>query len=173
MAISSSIRSRRFAARQAKLLGDNQSGKIQHLVIFKLRQEWFAVAVTSVYKVIPFPKLYEAPHHKGVILTNYQDREILVIDVGQKIFGELPQNFADIRNLEAQYLLILGINDNNLIGLPIDSIPSVKRIPESAFMDIPESYLSTGNIHFIGDKMIKTEEFPRVFCLEILKLNNI
>lgn len=166
MAILSSLRSRRFAARQS----EDRTAKIEHLIVFRLREEWFAIDVLKVHKVIPLPKIYGDPHHTGISLTDYQGQEILVIDVGHKIFGESRQDLAEKGFMEQQYLVILQSESSELLGLPIDSAPTVRRVPESAFVAIPDTYLSTGNIRCISNKMIKADDCPAIFWLDTSQL---
>lgn len=164
MAISSSLRSRRFSNRQTE--------DIQHLVIFQLRQEWFAIKAVTVHKVIPLAKVYGDPHHTGISLTNYQDQEILVIDVGYKIFGETPQALENSNLSQPKFLVIFSSAQGELTGLPIDSSPMIRRIPQSAFTAIPDTYISSGNIRCLSNQMIKTDDLPPVFELDPFQLIN-
>jgi chemotaxis signal transduction protein len=155
MAIYSPLRSRRLAAQQTEAS--------QRLITFKLGEENFALPLDRVQKVTTLDLLYADPQGTGVSLTTYQDREVLVIDVGHRIFGKPPQiwlpgeheNSSSIGtnpNLNLiRYLLILKSESNEspdqiedrLVGLRIDSPPSIQSMPLSAFQPLSDlhSYL--------------------------------
>ncbi len=84
MAIFSPLRTRRLAARKAEVT--------QQLIVFRLQQEWFALPINAVQKVLPMPNVYGDPQATGVSLTIYQDKELLVVDVGRRIFREPPKS---------------------------------------------------------------------------------
>ena len=152
MAISYSRKSRRFKSHSATIT--------QQLITFKLRQEWFALPIKSVQKVFPMGKVYGDPKGTGVSLTIYQDKELLVVDVGHRIFGETPSpNPPETgENAIQRFLLIVQSSQGELIGLPIDSLPALRRVPESAFTPLPEAYISEANIRCVSSLMLQTQE---------------
>lgn len=138
MAIYSPLRYRRLANRQTE--------KTTQFIGFRLRQEWFALPINNVYKVIPIGEIYTVD--TGINLTNYEGKEILVLDVARQIFAEALSSPAKIE--EAKCLAIVISNSGDLLGLPADSPPSIFRIPESAFAALPEVYSEQGNIQSIS-----------------------
>jgi chemotaxis signal transduction protein len=178
MAIYSPLRSRRLAAQQAD--------KTQRLITFKLGEETFAVPLDQVQKVTTLDRLYGDPHHTGVSLTTYQGQELVVIDVGQRIFGRTPQGLSPDRQEHSsvvstdrpdpiKYLLVLQSDlvsnatetDHRLVGLPIDSAPSIQSISVSAFQPLPEIYRQHGNIHCVSSFSIDLPDRPSIFLLDI------
>ena len=165
MAIYSPLRSRRFAARQTEAT--------QQLIAFRLRQEWFTLPVHAVQKVVQMGKVYGDPQGTGISLTNYQDKELLVVDVGHRIFAEAPN--PDLASEEVKktndftqqrFLLIVQSEAGDLVGLPIDSPPAIRRVPESAFTPLPEAYMAQGNIQCISSKMVQLTNQPPLFLLD-------
>ncbi|NES81128.1 MAG: chemotaxis protein CheW [Moorea sp. SIO2B7] len=161
------LRARRFAARQTETT--------QQMIAFLLRQEWFAVPIRYVQKVVPLGNVYGDPKGTGVSLTIYQGQELLVVDVGHRIFAEV-QNLElpseeDIltknnSNLNQQrFLLIIQGAFGESVGLPIDSPPSIRRVPESAFKPLPEGYVSQGNIQCVSSMIIEVNDEPPLFLL--------
>jgi purine-binding chemotaxis protein CheW len=71
----------------------------QQVIVFRLRNEGFALPIRAVQKVIPMDKVYGAPGGGGVSLTLYQDRELMVIDVGRRIFRGKPSDESFKSNL--------------------------------------------------------------------------
>jgi chemotaxis signal transduction protein len=148
MAIYSPLRSRRLAAQQAEAT--------QRLIIFQLRQSTFALPLDKVHKATTFDRLYGDANGAGVTLTTYQGRELTVIDVGNKIFGATPTvlpplksiiaNQSNDSDLEVSHLLILQREDGQLVGLPIDSPPSIRPVAASAFSPLTTTDPQYGNL---------------------------
>jgi purine-binding chemotaxis protein CheW len=117
MAIHSPLRYRRLNAHQTEAT--------QQLLAFRLRQEWFALPIDDVQKVVQMGKVYGDPQGTGISLTKYQDRELLVIDVSQRIFAEAPSANTNLNEVtQVRFLAIVQGDTGELVGLPIDSPPS-------------------------------------------------
>lgn len=143
MAIFSPLRSRRFAR--------NQTEPTIHLIAFSLRQQWFALPILQVVKVVPMGNLHGDPKQFGIAVTVYQDQELLVLDVGHRIFQDTPS--ASIGG--AAYLLIVQNSTGDLVGIPIDAPPTLRRVPESACKPLPEDYMNYGNIKCVSDIIVE------------------
>ncbi len=182
MAIYSPLRSRRLAAQQTEAT--------QRLITFKLGEETFALPLANVHKVTTLNRLYGDPHDTGIGLTTYQGRELVVIDVGHRIFGKTPQvlppssqphhdpivTFDDTDTASGdraeltRYLLILQPEPHRLVGLPIDSPPSIQSIQLSAFQPLPEIYRQHSNIHCVSALSIDLPDRPSIFLLDVDRL---
>ena len=183
MAIYSPLRSRRLAAQQTEAT--------KRLITFKLGEGDFALPLDRVHRVTTLDRVYGDPDQTGVSLTTYQGREIVVIDVGYRIFGKeqqvlLPsqQHRTTALNIHQQgdlvrYLLILQAESVDgligaLVGLPIDSAPSIQSIKLSAFQPLPEIYRKHSNIHCVsamsvtvtGDSVAQGLDRPSIFLLD-------
>ncbi len=179
MAIFSPLRSRRSSTRQTEIT--------QQLIAFRLRQEWFALPIETVLKVVPMGSVYGDPKGTGVSLTIYQGCELLVVDIGYRIFGEAPSPDLATRNAltpskataplvehsevgrpvvtQERYLLIVQSSDIEIFGLPIDSPPMMRRVPESSFTPLPTTYVAQGNIQCVSSLMIPATDQPPLFLL--------
>ena len=176
MAIFSTITSRRYANRQAKAT--------QQLIVFQLYSQGFALPIRAVQKVITRGEIYGASEGGAAGLTLYQDQELLVIDVEHRIFkGKPRQNISvstksqDILDHVAtapeedkdesgqRYLLIVQNRAGKIVGLPIDSAPSLQRIPESAFTPLTPEYMAEGNIRCVSALIIQNKDEPPLFLL--------
>jgi chemotaxis signal transduction protein len=159
MAIYSPLRSRRLAAQQTEAT--------KRLITFKLGESDFALPLDRVQKVTTLDRVYGDPDRTGVSLTTYQGREMVVIDVGYRIFGKeqqvlLPSQQKRTTTLTIQqdgdlvrYLLILQAESvdglvGQLVGLPIDSPPSIQSVQLSAFQPLPDIYRKHSNIHCVS-----------------------
>ena len=78
MSVFSPLTSRRSSNRKVK--------PTQQLIVFRLRNEGFALPIRASLKVIPLGEVFGAPQTTGVGLTLYQEQELLVIDIGKRIF---------------------------------------------------------------------------------------
>ncbi len=171
MAIYSPLRSRRLAAQQTEAT--------QRLITFKLGAETFALPLDRVHKVTTIDRLYGDPNHTGVSLTTYQGRELVVIDVMHRIFGKtqqvlLPSQKKSSVAVKAQsnpdlvrYLLVLQPEPEQLVGLPIDSPPSIQSIQISAFQPLPDIYRQHSNIHCVSTMSIDLPDRPSIFLLDV------
>ncbi len=167
MAIYSPLRSRRLAAQKIEAT--------KRLITFKLGTEDFALPLDQVQKVTTLDRIYGDPDRTGVSLTTYQGRELVVIDVGYRIFGKeqqaiLPSQQKRTSKLDPQsssdlvrYLLILKSAPGEtaeaattLVGLPIDSPPSIQSIQLSAFQPLPDIYRKHTNIHCVSAMSVAT-----------------
>ena len=218
MAILSTLRSRRFAAVQTETT--------EQIITFCLRQEWFALPILAVQKVIPLGKVYGDPQGTGVSITAYEEQEIVVIDVAKFIFQDLSSSDQKssefgIRNSELsynsqlsgiqelgkgtslplnksnpelersdfelvepemdtvtselswldweqqRYLVIINLHEEtqDLLGLPIDSQPVMRRVTKSNFKALPQAYLNRGNINCVSEEIIELPEHPPIFLL--------
>jgi chemotaxis signal transduction protein len=176
MAIYSPLRSRRLAAQQTEAT--------QRSIVFKLWDETFAIPFDRVHKVTTLDvsgeklgqRLYGDPNGTGFSLTTYQGHELVVIDVGSQIFGKSQQALLPTSSRETvstlksdlvRYLLILQLDGEELIGLPIDSPPSIQSIQLSAFQPLPDIYRNHCNIHCVSAMSIDKPDRPSIFLLDV------
>jgi chemotaxis signal transduction protein len=171
MSIYSPLRSRRLAAK-------DRAEVTQRLITFKLGAETFALPLDRVHKVTTLDRVYGDPNNTGFSLTAYQGRELVVIDVGHRIFGRAVQILppspkltlggkSDENPSVVKYLLVLQPDPDRLVGLPIDSAPSIQSIPVSAFQPLPEIYRQHSQIHCVSSLSSDTAERPAIFLLDI------
>jgi chemotaxis signal transduction protein len=185
MAIYSPLRSRRLAAQQTEAT--------KRLITFKLGEGDFALPLDRVQKVTTLDRVYGDPDRTGVSLTTYQGRELVVIDVGYRIFGKAQQVLLPSQQTrtsplttqldgETRYLLILKSEPvetatglvSQLVGLPIDSPPSIQSVKLSAFQPLPEIYRKHSNIHCVSAMSVAAPasggsqglELPSIFLLD-------
>jgi hypothetical protein len=140
MAIYSPLRLRRQVAQRAEVK--------QRLIVFQLQSVTFALALDGVVKVTTLERLYGDVAGTGAIFITYQGQEIEAIDVGAKIFGQPPIVIPSLDALrtidplshEGSYSIVLQSADRGLIGLPIDSKPSITSMVFSAFVPLLEAH---------------------------------
>ena len=155
MAIFSPLRSRRY--RNAHIEATKQ------MIAFRLRHTEFALPIDTVVKVIPLGNIYGDPQQQGVAVTIYHNKELLVVDVAQRIFQDCPSSLEQLNN--QRFLLILQI-DQEFVGLPIDSPPAIRKIPASAIKPLPHGYITQGNIKCVSSMIIQIAEESPLFLLD-------
>lgn len=153
-----------------------RSEPTQQLIVFRILQEWFALPIRAAYKVIPIGTVYGNPEG-GVGLTRYQDRDVIVIDVQHRIFGEsvrsrLPAAAAEppVAAAMVSHLLLLQSTQGELIGVPLYTFPCLRRVPESAFAAIPPIYLAEGKIRCVSALITVAADEPPMFLLNLSQL---
>lgn len=158
----------------------------QKLIVFYIQQEWFALPIQAAERVLELGQVYGAPTGTGLQFTHYQDREILVIDVAQRIFGkrdaeaaqfstgEVPPRLQAASTTATQplpspsFLLILQSGAQSVtqerVGIPLYTPPSLQRVPLSAFKPLPSAYLAEGAIQCVSALVVVAEQ-PPIFLL--------
>lgn len=169
MAVFSPLTSRRSTHRKIEAT--------QQLIIFRLAGEGFALPIHAVQKVIPLEKVYGSSGGGGVGLTLYQERELLVINVKERIFKQASGQESSAETFATQgqvlppdqsaegYLLIVQSSRNKLVGLPLDAPPSLQRVPESAFTPLTSDYMAEGNIRCVSALVLQSNDEPPLFLL--------
>jgi len=158
-----------------------QAEPTQQLIVFQILQEWFALPIRAAYKVVPIGQVYGS-HQGSIGLTRYQDQDVLVIDIQRRIFGEqmssplLSASEAPATTQPAspaqhqQYLLLIQSSQGELIGLPLRTFPSLRRVPESAFKPLPPMYLAEGKIRCVSALVTAKNDRPPTFLLNLSQL---
>lgn len=163
--------SRRGAARR------NQA--TQQLIVFRIRHEWFALPIRFAYKVIPMGQTYGMCRNEGISLTRYQDRDVLVIDIQRRIFFSSPEQYlvsgeldsvsssrsSSLTSFNQQHLLLMQTSHGELMGIPLEAPPSLRRVPDSAFAPVPTEYLKQGNIRCISALVVPSKDESPIFLL--------
>ncbi|MBC7971139.1 MAG: chemotaxis protein CheW [Verrucomicrobia bacterium] len=175
MSLQLSPRSQRLRSRKAEFT--------HQIIVFRLRQEWFALPIQAAQKVIPLGKVYGAGAGSAIGLTLYQDREIPLLDIQQRIFGTATQalltgnpsppkqnaSHVDPFSL-GRFLLLVQTITGATIGFPLDAQPMLRRVPESAFTPLSATYLAEGQLRCIKCLIIPAPEQPPIFLLNLDQL---
>ncbi|ACB53666.1 hypothetical protein cce_4318 [Crocosphaera subtropica ATCC 51142] len=161
-----------YSHHRSRRLANKNKENTRQIVTFLLGKEWFALPIDAIQKVVQLGKIYGDPQQKGISLTHYQGQELLVIDVARRIFGtEVLLSHKDTE--QTRFLLIIHNKNNEIVGLPIDSPPSILRIPESALIPLPDIYLTQGNIDCISSTLIQVNEQQSFFLLDVSQLMSV
>lgn len=161
MATLSSSRTRRSRSRTAEAT--------RQVLTFKLQDEWFALPLEAVQKVSTLGDIYGDGNHSGISLTVFEGRELVVVDVAQRIFSQPDNNATEAiapSDETPNFLIVVRSSEDNWVGLPTKTPPSVRRVPETAFTPLPETYQSAGNIQCVSSLTVQTDDEPPIFMLD-------
>ncbi|MEM9002542.1 MAG: chemotaxis protein CheW [Cyanobacteria bacterium P01_F01_bin.86] len=185
MAILSPLKSRRLRSHKGETT--------QQVIVFQIQREWFALPIFTVKKVVPQSNTQGDYQASGTGLTVYEGKELLVLDIARQVFGsnrdrELSPNPSSVTpppssvpptlataaptpppepsaNAKQGYLLIIRDHQEELIGLPIESTPTVRRVPQSAMVPLPASYAARVNIQYVSGLIVQSHDQPILFFL--------
>lgn len=135
-----------------------------------IHAEGFALPITAVQQVVPLDRIYGDPQRSGLSLTRYRDQEILVVDIGHRIFGNAPSLATSGAIATPQFLLVVQNSLGDAVGIPLDSPPIVRRLADSSFTPIPQAYLATGNLRCLSSQRVTTEANESFFVLDVESL---
>jgi len=112
----------------------------EKLVVFELNSEPYGVDVTQVQSIIPMQKTVSVPGASSFVegVVNLRGAVIPVVDLRSRF--ELPQPTNGHK--DKSVIVIAELNDL-LVGLVVDKVTEVIKIPESAIE--PPSSLLTGS----------------------------
>ncbi len=166
----SSLKLKRSAARHAET--------VHPMLVFCLRQDWFALPIHAVQKVIEIDNLYGTGSDSTAGLALYQNQKIPVIDVEQRIYGRASQKILSSSNdlssqttsLYSRFLVVVLNQQGEPIGLPLASPPTLQRFVESAFAPLPATYLLEGNLCCVAAVATPNPDVPPIFVLNLNQL---
>lgn len=156
-----------------------QSEKKQQLIVFQIGQDYFALPIQAVVRVVSMGNTYGDPYKVGASVTVHQGQEMAVLDVGRHVFGELSQpprrplaSSAEGANPLSSYLIIAKTLHNTLVGLPVQAQPTVRQVPLSSFNPLPLDNVAKVNIQCVSSLVIEPDHQP-MFLLNTEQLSQL
>ncbi|NJR61659.1 MAG: hypothetical protein HC769_24185 [Cyanobacteria bacterium CRU_2_1] len=67
-------------------------------------------------------------------------------------------------------MLIVQNPQGELIGIPLDSAPSLRRVPRSAFAPLPPTYLTEGGVRCVSALIVLNPKEAPLFLLNLDQL---
>ncbi len=132
-----------------------KAGANQQLISFVVRGEQFAVPVGLVEKVVTVNHIYGGLDANRPGLTMYSGQQISVVNLGERLFMTAPPPLIEATHVSLQppvlrYLLIVPSPAHELVGLLVETQPTLIRVPTSAFSPVPATYLHGGQVRYVG-----------------------
>lgn len=138
---------------------------LQQLVTFELFSEIFALPILDVREIIRMPTITPVPQAPSFVegVINLRGQIIPVVDL-RKRFGLSPKESDDETRI-----IVVELGNNMVIGLVVDSVREVERIPSDTIAPPPALVAgSIGSEYIKGisnhdDKMIVHIDMRKVF----------
>lgn len=137
------------------------------MLIFALKHLNVAIRLDDVIKVIPTPEIFRSGD-KTLGLANFEDKELLVVDLSHEIFGSSSTN-------PGRYLVVMQGDRQEFFGVPVPGLPTMKDVAVSAVRPIPSDYRDRDALG-IASHMVQVqsgEETQTAFLLSTAKLIEI
>ena len=166
---------------KARRLRTHRGKTTQQVIVFQMQRDWFALPIFAVKKVVPKSEIQGNYYSSGAGLTIYEGRELLILDIHYQVFGNRRNQtsssdlLADAPALESAesldslstegYLLIVRNRQEELVGLPVISSPTVRRVAQSDIVPLPPNYAARVNIQFVSGLIVQTDGHPILFLL--------
>ncbi len=146
-----------------------------HLVTFELSGEEFGVDIMQVSEVIPVPRITRIPQAPECIkgLINLRGKILVVIDLNKRL------GFSSKETDSLSRIIIVEIRDT-VIGMLVNSVKEVMRLPFSSIEPTPEMIKSKINAEYLtgvgkaGNRLLILLNLARVLGEEeIEELNKL
>jgi len=146
----------------------------QQLISFSIRGETFAVPINLVSKVVPVDQVHSGFQPDGPGLATYLDRQISVLRLSHQLFSsDVPRlsgdSTASAPTKSSRHMLVIQSPTHEFVGLLIETPPALMRVPTSAFLPVPATYLQAGQLRCLGALINRPETSP-MFLINIGEL---
>lgn len=149
---------------------------MQQVIVFPIEREWFALPIFAVKKVVPKSDTHGDYQTSGAGLTVYEGRELLILDISHQVFGNVPKapeqtpsspmaQLQESEQSDSGYLLIIHSRQGELVGLPVQSSPTVRRFAMSDIVPLPSNYAARVNIQCVSGLIVQPDNQPILFLL--------
>lgn len=119
------------------IAGKGSTGELLQMVVFQLGGEEFGVEIMKVQEIIRMPEITQIPQSPDFVegVINLRGRIIVVINLDKRF--NLKSKEVD----ENSRIIVVEIG-NNVVGMIVDSVNEVLRIPASSVDPAPELVMS-------------------------------
>lgn len=139
------------------------------LVVFSIGKELYGVGIGSVHEIVKVPDITEVPDAPRFLVgvINLRGKIVPVVDLRKRL------NLRDADLTKSSRVLITE-NDGRLVGLLVDAVSEVLKLPPDAVEAPPEMIASIGVEYITGVAKIETRliiliELARVLSVEDMK----
>ncbi len=127
-----------------------RSGQEEHVVIFRLSDEYYALDIQAVQEIVRMQTITAIPGSDAWVegITNLRGRVVPVIDLRRRCGINASDYTAETR-------IVVVSSPNGMVGLIVDAVSEVMRIP-SAQVEPPGTIVSgAGNSYLRGIAKLK------------------
>jgi purine-binding chemotaxis protein CheW len=146
------------------MLSNKKKEETRKFMIFTMGNLNFAIAIDSVVRIIPLPKIHRSGD-KLLGIATYENQEVLVIDLYKRIYGQAIDQKTSI----TKGFLVIFSQQTGLYGITIATLPSVEDVPVQSVQPLPDEYRDRDSLGIASHVMqvsIKKSEPQAVFLLD-------
>jgi purine-binding chemotaxis protein CheW len=122
------------------------------LVVFEQSHEWYGIEIHAVESIIPMQPITPVPHAPAYLagLTNLRGEILPVIDLGKRL--GLPQAAQPVSadRQAAQKRIIVVNSAQGKLGMIVDDVMQVLRVPEDGIDSLPALALGLEKAFVLG-----------------------
>lgn len=139
--------------------------KSLQLVVFNIGKELYGVGIESVHEIVKVPDITEVPDAPRFLVgvINLRGRIVPVVDLRKRL------NLLDTDRTKSSRVLITE-NDGRLVGLLVDAVSEVLKLPPDAVEAPPEMISSIGVEYITG---VAKVEARLIILIELKRLLSI
>ncbi len=150
-----------------RLSRTNSSKDGIRVVVFKIYDYLFALAVESVNKIIPCPPL-NLNFENGISAIDLEDRTITIVDLHHQ-FRDRELDAIESFQPQNCFLILIQTITGETCGIFIEKAPLILEIPLKKIRPVPLSYREIGKLSFVTHMAILSEgegkESVKIFLL--------
>jgi purine-binding chemotaxis protein CheW len=155
--------------------GKSNAADLLQLVVFELGGEEFGVEIMNVQEIIRMPEMTQIPQSPDFVegVINLRGRIIVVVNLSKRF--NLQSRVAD----ENSRIIVVEIG-NAVVGMIVDSVNEVLRIPVSSVEPAPELVMSKVSRNYlkgvgkIDKRLLILLDLGRVLTVEeITEITNL
>ncbi|MBP1909890.1 chemotaxis protein CheW [Methanolobus bombayensis] len=130
--------------KDVSIAGNGPTEELLQMVVFQLGGEEFGVEIMKVQEIIRMPEITQIPQSPDFVegVINLRGRIIVVINLDKRF--NLASKEADAHSR----IIVVEIGDN-VVGMIVDSVNEVLRIPESSVDPAPDLVMSNISKEYI------------------------
>ena len=152
------------------LEGTNVSEDLLQLVIFQLGGEEFGVEIVRVQEIIRMPEITHIPQSPDFVegVINLRGKIIVVVNLDKRFNLNSKEVDEDSR------IIVVEIG-NNVVGMIVDAVNEVLRIPSSSVEPAPDLILSQISRDYlkgvgkVDDRLLIMLDLAKVLTVEEMK----
>ncbi|MDK2834299.1 MAG: purine-binding chemotaxis protein CheW [Methanolobus sp.] len=155
--------------------GKSNAADLLQLVVFELGGEEFGVEIMNVQEIIRMPEMTQIPHSPDFVegVINLRGRIIVVVNLSKRF--NLQSRVAD----ENSRIIVVEIG-KTVVGMIVDSVNEVLRIPKSSVEPAPELVMSKVSKNYlkgvgkIDKRLLILLDLARVLTVEeVAEISNL
>jgi purine-binding chemotaxis protein CheW len=150
------------AAKDPSIESTGQTANEEHVVIFRLAEEYYALDIQTVQEIVRMQTITAIPGSDYWVegITNLRGRVVPVVDLRRRCNVEAREHTAETR-------IVVVSSATGMVGLIVDAVSEVLRIPgeqvelPSTIVSVPENTYLRG-IAKLDDRLVSLMDLEGV-----------